>query len=380
MIKATGSVPNPISVHEQFGSITDGETPYNNYITCYFLIQALNCPTCTIKLTYTEFDTEPTYDYVQHYSDAFFAVPFGPRYSGKTMPPVQNSPGIQLGVSFNTDYSNPAVYQGWFANWEIVGYNSGPQNFYCDGANATIVVYGTTGGIASQKGTQYGNNWYCSWKISPTLIQYPSIYTVALSITTFAVEQGFDQLRLYRDLSFSDQIESTFNSANSPQLNTAIRYQATAGMSIQFQTDFSGTAAGFSSTFTVTQTNPTFTCDGRTNTIDTTGYTRAILSDRAGRYAAGWNCKWIIPVSSATKQVTLKFSEFETRSSVDYVRVYNDITFSTLIGTYSGSSIPPNFVSTVGKGLSVQFTSSSSYSSNQYNGFSAEYKIYELNP
>jgi len=349
-------------------------------LTCYWLIEAINCAACRIELTYTEFDLENSYDYVQHYSDNAFLVPVGPKYSGKTMPPVQTSTGALLGIAFVTDYNNPGgPYTGFFANWEILNYNGGlPKTYYCDGANSTALVSAGSGAVASNSASQYGNQWYCTWKVTPASTDYPSSFYSALIFRNFSVEQGFDQLRLYRDLNYGEQIESTFSSTNIPAINSANRYAASSGMSIVFQTDFSGTSTGFFADYTIVQTAPTYYCDGRTTQIDTT-LTYGRISDRAGHYNSGWNCKWSVR-GGPNKQVTFKFTEFNTRTSVDYVRVYNGDNYNTLMATYSGTTLPVNQVSSVGQGLSITFITPTGYPNNQYPGFTLEYKIYDLTP
>jgi len=376
-VNSTGPNPNPVRIHEQYGSITDGEGPYGDYETCYWLIEALSCPACYITLTYSLFDLENTHDYVQHYSDNAFIVPLGPRYTGKTLPPLIQSTSYMLGVKFATDLSNPGgPYEGFFANWAIVNFDDGDHMYVCDGANATSLISAMSGTVASQTSGIYGNNWYCTWKISAPNSNYPSTYMIQWKFLDFQVEQGFDQLKLFRDTSFISQIEGTFNSVNVPTMNNDARYRSSSGMSISFQTDFSGSGRGFQANFSIIETLPTYYCDANAATIDAT-VIHGRLSDRAAYYDGNWNCKWTIK-AAAKQQVVLKFSEFNTRTYYDYVRVYDGITFTTLLGTFHGTAIPPNVISSVGNGLSVTFITSSSTPLYSYPGFTAEYKVYDL--
>eukprot|EP00300_Choanocystis_sp_HF-7_P001692 c11364_g1_i1.p1 GENE.c11364_g1_i1~~c11364_g1_i1.p1 ORF type:complete len:283 (+),score=11.04 c11364_g1_i1:34-882(+) len=246
----------------------------------------------------------------------------------------------------------------------------------CDGKNATTTIYDTTGYIQSQNGAQYGNDWFCKWVVITPTQTYPSTFYVKFVFETFAVEQGFDQVRLYRDTTYTSQVESTFTSANVPALNNENRYSGGYGLSVIFQTDFSGTAAGFRARFEIVTTLPTYWCDGRTTPIAPVER-HTLIGDRAGYYDAGWNCKWTIAATS-NQQISMKFNEFNTRPSVDYVRVYSDPNYTTQVGVYSGSSLPPNVVGVVGRGMSVTFVTVSGYASNQYPGFILEYQIYDL--
>lgn len=95
-------------------------------------------------------------------------------------------------------------------------------------------------------------------------------------------------------------------------------------------------------------------CSG-TTTITTTSGT---FSDGSGTndYADDSDCKWLIQPSGVSS-ITLNFTSFDTESGYDLVKVYDGSTTSaSLLGTFSGSSLP-SAVSSTGGTMLVHFTS-----------------------
>ncbi len=114
--------------------------------------------------------------------------------------------------------------------------------------------------------------------------------------------------------------------------------------------------------------NPTY-CSGQT--IDTT-YAFGSIEDGSGplsNYANNSSCSWLIGPDDSVQSIKLTFLRFAT-DPADQVKVYDGATTaSPLLGTYSGSSLPPEINSTEGKML-VTFTSNASTTAP---GFLAEY-------
>ena len=85
------------------------------------------------------------------------------------------------------------------------------------------------------------------------------------------------------------------------------------------------------------------------------------ISDGSGSnyYSNSQNCSWLIQPSSGGS-ITLDFTSFDTESGYDYVRVYDgNSAYSSLLGTYSGSSIPSSITSS-GSSLYITFTTDGS--------------------
>jgi hypothetical protein len=86
-------------------------------------------------------------------------------------------------------------------------------------------------------------------------------------------------------------------------------------------------------------------------------------------YNANSNCKWHITPAGATS-ITLNFTDFNTESGVDLVKVYNSSSVpSVLLGTFSGTSIPAQ-VSCNCSQMMVMFNSNAT---NQFAGFTGVY-------
>jgi len=113
-------------------------------------------------------------------------------------------------------------------------------------------------------------------------------------------------------------------------------------------------------------TTPT-TCSGQQTLTANSG----TVSDGSGSndYANNLDCKWLIKPTNAGS-VTLTFTAFNTENSYDFVKIYDgETTSAPLLGTYSGSNLPPQLIATSGKML-IHFTSDNSQ---VFAGWSANY-------
>jgi hypothetical protein len=99
---------------------------------------------------------------------------------------------------------------------------------------------------------------------------------------------------------------------------------------------------------------PATACSG---TIPLALSTAAIgIGDGPGDYTNSVSCTWVV---SASGPITLRFSEFSTEASYDFVKLYDGTASSApLLGRYSGTAVPAAVTST-GGALTVVFTSDS---------------------
>lgn len=87
----------------------------------------------------------------------------------------------------------------------------------------------------------------------------------------------------------------------------------------------------------------------------------------ATEYPSSKKCTWKI---KSNTRIGLYFKTFQTESGYDFVKVYDgESESSTLIGSYSGSTIPP-YITSSSKQLYIVFTTDGS---NQKKGFSAHF-------
>ena len=97
------------------GTLSDGSGiyAYRNNTQCQWLI---DFPLADmIRLTFTAFDTEYDFDFVDVYDGATTNDPLLGHFSGDTLPPVLFSTGTQLLVTFSSDAG--VTLQGWEADW-----------------------------------------------------------------------------------------------------------------------------------------------------------------------------------------------------------------------------------------------------------------------
>ena len=108
-------------------------------------------------------------------------------------------------------------------------------------------------------------------------------------------------------------------------------------------------------------------CNGTTNLTAASGS----FDDGSNNapYNNNSDCKWLIDVTGATS-IDLSFSAFDTEAGFDEVIVYDgNTTSATVLGTFSGQTIPPTITSS-GSQLLVRFTSDFAHSES---GWSANY-------
>ena len=87
------------------------------------------------------------------------------------------------------------------------------------------------------------------------------------------------------------------------------------------------------------------------------------ISDGPGQYSNSQSCTWVI---TAAGRITVQFTEFSTESTLDSVKLYDGAsTSSSLLGSFSGTTMPAPVTSTSGS-LTVTFTSDSSVLDNGF--------------
>lgn len=252
-------------------------------------------------------------------------------------------------------YGNPspeytAVRNAWYA----VGIGNDPNSF-CSGTTSLTASIGTiTDGSSS---ANYGNNSTCKWVIAPA-----GATQISLNFTTFNTEASYDFVRVYNGPDDTSPLLGTYSGNTLP---SSISTTAGVGaMCIKFTSDTSNTFSGWSANYTSVVTTPT--CNGFTALTSPTGS----FSDGSGanNYTNNQQCVWYIAPPCATS-VTLSFSAFNTELNYDGVAIYNSLTATTPIATYSGTSLPSSVTSSTGVML-VAFISDFSTPSQ---GFTANY-------
>ena len=333
-----GSPPPTVCINETFtaasGTITDnsGASDYQNNMTCEKLIQPTGGG--TITLTFTSFATESGYDFVRVYAGSTTSAPLLGTFSGSSLPPVLTSSAGSMLIRFTTDGS--VVAAGWSATY------GSPPPTGC--INETFTT--ASGTITDNSGaSDYQNNMTCE-----KLIQPSGGETITLTFTSFATESGYDLVRVYAGSTTSAPLLGTFSGSSLPPVLTS----GAGSMLIRFTTDYSVVAAGWSATYI--SSPPPSGCINETFTT-----TSGIISDNSGssNYQNNMTCEKLIQPTGGGP-IVLTFTSFATESGYDFVRVYAGTTTSApLLGTFSGSSLPPSLTSSGGSML-IRFTTDGS--------------------
>lgn len=317
------------------GSFSDGSGSgnYQNNSDCRWLIQPANAT--SITLTFQSFSLLSG-DSVIVYNGNSVTSPRLGAFSGSSLPPNVTSTGGVMLVRFITNSSGTA--DGFSASY------TSQLNIPCSGTQLLSQPSGTiTDGSGS---SNYQDNLDCRWVIQPG-----SGVGIRIEFTQFRTESGYDFVTIYDGSQVNSRYTvRRFSGTTLPPVITTSIPEAT----IYFTTDYSNTDQGWSLNYT-TLTQPY--CQGTTQLTAPNG----TFSDGSGNsdYTNRANCRWLIQPPGATF-IQLTFSSFNTESNYDFVRVYDGPTTSSpLLGSYSGTSIPPTLTSTGGSML-VVFTSDSS--------------------
>ncbi|MBW6460242.1 MAG: C10 family peptidase [Bacteroidales bacterium] len=202
----------------------------------------------------------------------------------------------------------------------------------------------------------YLDNITASWLIDPQTI-YDSITSITLNFSSFDVLSG-DSVKIYDGGTTSDALLGAFSGNGLPEQMTSSFNK----MLIVFTTNGNGNAPGWYAEYSTT--SPTW-CSGLTTFTEPYG----TFDDGSGNfyYQGGATCLWRIKPPYAGK-ITLSFNYFETEEDYDIVSVYDG---TTLIGTFSGNTIPEPIIATSGMMTVTWYTNPS----NNYLGWEASYEV-----
>jgi M6 family metalloprotease-like protein len=333
------------------GSFSDGSgatSNYTNNLNCSWLIQ----PTTTaqsITLSFSSFDTEATNDSVTVYDGVNSSAPIIGIYSGSSTPSNVTSSGGDLYIEFNTNGSTTA--QGWSAS-----YTSTPLSTSTCSGSSTLTT--TTGTILDGSGaSNYSNNLSCRWLIQPSGTPARIEFTLdSLSLANFG-----DNVRAFDGTTTSDPLINIYlgNNTGAP----AVAYSGS--MLIVFTTDGANTASGWGGHYTSSAT----LCAPNTTYIANS----ASFNDGSAflnNYANNSNCEWLIQPSNPNLAIVLDFTRFRTEALHDSVTIYDGATTTDpILGTYSGTSLPPRTVSS-GNDMLITFKTNANTTAR---GWSATY-------
>ena len=313
------------------GSFLSGN--YDNNLSCEWLIQPTGSP-ATISFNLNRISLANFGDRIRVFDNASGSgFPIGQYFGTNIGNTTTSFTGVML-VQFTTDASNVGT------GWEGV-YNS--SSSYCQ-PNTTFTTNNGNFTDGSPNGQNYLDNTNCEWLIQPVA---PNV-AVRLNFFGFDTEAVNDTVTVYDGATSAAAILGTFSGNTAPPVVTS----SGGDMLVTFKSNGSLTSTGWRA-FYNTQTIPA--CSGTTNLTAAS----ARFSDGSAvtaNYVQNSNCSWLIAPVGALN-IDLTFSRFNTQTTNDVVNVYDgNSNAASLIGTYSGTTIPPVINSTGGT-LFVEFIS-----------------------
>jgi len=225
---------------------------------------------------------------------------------------------------------------------------------YCTGQTTLTAMAGSFEDGSGPK-ENYKANANCSWLIQPNVpVEY-----IQLTFKYFDTQSTNDVVTVYGGATTSDPVIATYSGSSLPsqvQSNTQ-------SMLVTFTSNGTVQANGFLAEY---YSSPTKFCSSNVTVTAQTG----TIEDGSGpsyQYANNSNCRWTIQPPEAT-QINITFTEFSTEPINDKVRII-DLVSNTLVGEYSGSTLPAPLQINTSKVL-VQFITNSSI---QGNGWKLNY-------
>ncbi|MEQ9353308.1 MAG: CUB domain-containing protein [Vicingaceae bacterium] len=327
-----------ITLTDSAGSFEDGSSVnnYDNSLNCVWIIEPDNAP-ATITFTMDSIDLNGFGDFVRVRDGDLSTSPiigffFGTNtgntvtaFSGKMRVEFITN-GTGTGKGFNASYTTSDTY----CNNQTVF--TGASGFFNDG---------------SPFGRDYLNNTDCSWLIQPSTPNRRITLTFFGGAFNFNTQANIDTVTIYDGPTTNSPILRTLS--GTPGFTTI--NSSGGSMLITFKSDSSITAGGWRANYT---TSLAPSCAGTTSLTTANGTFDDGSADSLV-YSENNSCNWLIQPPGATK-IALQFSRFKTESANDFVRVYDGNNSSApLLGTFSGSVLPPSIISSGGS-LFVQFT------------------------
>ncbi len=231
-----------------------------------------------------------------------------------------------------------------FTSQQNMVYNIYPASgypYYCTGTKNITTPVGT---IDDGSGpSNYQNNDNCEWLIAPAGAEH-----LVFDFNNLNTESGNDVVTFYDGPTTASPVLGAYSGSTVPTTITSTSPEVL----INFTTNGSSVNTGWFLSYRTIY--PSY-CSGTTSLTAVTD----TFSDGSGSnyYNNNVNCKWQIAPPNATS-VTLNFLDFNTETSSDVVRVIDPVS-STILGTFSGTTLPSPVTSPSGQ-MTVIFTSNGS--------------------
>lgn len=257
--------------------------------------------------------------------------------------------GGSLDGYFYTDNLNPGGSNFNFAQEVIPLFPDTIQNMYPINCQGNTTYTNLRGSIEDGSGWyNYAKNADCSWLIAPQDVIYDSVKSIKLTFQRFSLNTDGDTLYIH------DGIDASFPLIGAYTGNALPSTILTNGNKafLRFVSNSALPAEGWHIDY---ESNFPVFCTGTTTLTSQNGSFSDGSSEK--NYSSNSMCRWkIIPENGLP--VTLYFTSFKTFDSTDFVKVY-DLSTSEILGTFTGSEIPPAITAQSGK-MMVLFISNGS--------------------
>jgi hypothetical protein len=223
--------------------------------------------------------------------------------------------------------------------------------YSCTGSKTITTLEGTLED-GSGPANNYPANNDCYYLFTPQATADDSINNISITFNRFSTETTNDLVTVYDGATTSAPVIGTYSGSSLPPTVTSTGNQ----LLLHFTSNTSIAADGWLLTYQATR--PVY-CSGVTTLTGVSGS----FGDGSGTksYNNMSICQWLIKPPAAAS-IKLHFQSFNTEAVNDYVEVYAYDTLAntgSLLGTFSGNSLPPDQFSYTGA-MSVIFISSDS--------------------
>lgn len=315
------------------GTFSDGSgtANYANNSNCSWLIQPTGNP-ASITLTMDSITMSGFTDAVRVYDGTSAAGTLVAIYNGTNTGSVAIANSGSMFVQFTSNFFGNAA--GWRASYTSASSNCQANVIFS--ANNSDFTDGT------RNGSNYDNNTDCEWLIQPT---NPNVF-VEVNFSRYDIANG-DSLILYDGATTNSPVLATLLGST-----TVGTYQSSGGsLLVKFKTNATTTSNGWRIVY---NSQPIPACNGLTTLTSVSG----LFTDGSlpfNNYIENSNCQWLIsPLGAVT--IDLNFNYFITEANSDFVTVYDGSNNTgTLLGSFSGNTIPPTLTSTTGS-MFIEFT------------------------
>nr|XP_026694939.1 cubilin isoform X5 [Ciona intestinalis] len=317
---------------------------YLNNVDCTWTITASDG--MRVQLNLIRFSTERSYDYLTISSDGTQLARISGIYSNR----IYTSIGNTLTLRFTSDRS---VTRSGF-NATFVEYMPVVTTASSCGFNA--VATSTSQPITSPNyPNNYPNNADCTWTITAS-----DGMRIQLNLISFSTERGYDYLTISSDGRQLARISGIYSN----RIYTSVGKTLT----LRFTSDGSVTRSGFNATFVEYMPVVTTASSCGFNAVATSTNQPIISPNYPNNYPNNADCTWTITASDGMR-VQLNLIRFSTERSYDYLTISSDgRQLARISGIYSN-----RIYTSVGKTLTLRFTSDGSVTRSGFNATFVEY-------